>query len=302
MHSSEASDVPRLVVGYDGRERSDDAAVLARDLAKPLGAELLVAAAVDYEPARIDVSNYNESRSAFFNETFDRAAAVLEGVEFRRIELQDTPAHGLQRLAESTRAALVVVGSCHRGPAGRIFPGSVAERLLHGSPCPVAIAPPGYGDKDGWIRSIAVAVDGRRPSRLASDFAVELARRLNAHLTLLRVGPDLHWGVVEPPPLEEIDEANRRSLKAALAEIPADVESDSHYYVGDPAEELVRHSAGHDLLVLGSRGYGPIRSVLLGGVSSFVVRNAATPVVVVPRGAETGDAPHHKLLGATALA
>jgi nucleotide-binding universal stress UspA family protein len=86
-----------------------------------------------------------------------------------------------------------------------------------------------------------------------------------------------------------MDEANRRGLKATLAEVPNDVQADSHYYVGDPASELVRRSAEHDLLVLGSRGYGPVRSVLLGSVSSFVVRTAATAVLVVPRVAQTEE-------------
>jgi nucleotide-binding universal stress UspA family protein len=297
---NEDSRAPRLIVGYDGRERSDDALVLGRVLAEALQAELMVAVAVDNEPG-IDVGDYNRARAAFFEETFDHAEAVLAGVEFRRVELQDTPAHGLHRLAETTGAALLVVGSSH-GPAGRIFPGSVAERLLHGSPCPVAVAPTGYAEKDGWIRSITVAVDGRPPSRLASDFAVVLARRVHAHLTLMRVGPDIRWGTLEPPPVEEIDAANRRSLEHELQDLPADVEADCRYCLGDPAEELVRRSASHDLLVLGSRGYGPLRSVLLGGVSTYVVRNATTPVVVVPRGAETGDTSPDLLLGTVATA
>jgi hypothetical protein len=42
------------------------------------------------------------------------------------------------------------------------------------------------------------------------------------------------------------------------------------------------------LLLLGSRGYGPLRAVLLGGVSHVVVREAACPVIVLPRGARYG--------------
>lgn len=300
--NSEGSDAPKLIVGYDGRERSDDALVLGRALSDALKAELVVAAAVNYEPAKRDVGDYNQARDAFFADAFDRAASVLGAVEFSRVQMQDTPAHGLHRLAESLEAAMVVVGSSHRGPAGRIFPGSVAERLLHGSPCPVAIAPAGYSARDGWIESIAVGVDGRPASRLATEFAVDLARRLHARLTLLRVGPDIHWATVSPPPLDEIDTANRRALKAAVERIPGEIDVDSHYCIGDPAEALIRYSAPHGLLVLGSRGYGPVRSVLLGGVSSFVLRNAATPVVVVPRGMEDEDSTHASLPGAVAIA
>ncbi|MGH2973909.1 MAG: universal stress protein [Solirubrobacterales bacterium] len=53
---------------------------------------------------------------------------------------------------------------------------------------------------------------------------------------------------------------------------------------GPPAEVLVEHSQQLDLLVLGSRGYGPVKSVLLGSVSSHVLRNAQCPVLVAPRG------------------
>jgi nucleotide-binding universal stress UspA family protein len=184
---------------------------------------------------------------------------------------------------------MLVVGSSHQGTVGRVFPGSVAERLLHGAPCPVAVAPAGYSESDGCIETVSVGVDGRAPSELALEFAVGLARHASAKLSLLRIGPDLYWGTMGVPPVEEMDEANRRALKATLAEVPDDVEADSHYCIGDPAFELIRRSAEHDLLVLGSRGYGPVRSVLLGSVSSFVVRNAATPVLVVPRTVETMD-------------
>ena len=54
----------------------------------------------------------------------------------------------------------------------------------------------------------------------------------------------------------------------------------------DPADVLIERSHEVDLLVIGSRGYGPLRSVLLGGVSGRVIRDAACPVIVVPRGAE----------------
>jgi nucleotide-binding universal stress UspA family protein len=55
---------------------------------------------------------------------------------------------------------------------------------------------------------------------------------------------------------------------------------------GDARELLAGESAGLDLLVVGSRGYGPLRAVLLGSVSSALVRSAQSPLVVVPRGAD----------------
>ena len=57
----------------------------------------------------------------------------------------------------------------------------------------------------------------------------------------------------------------------------------SRVLAGDPAASLAMASAGLDLLVLGSRGYGPVRTALFGSVSRAVVSSAHCPVVVVPR-------------------
>jgi nucleotide-binding universal stress UspA family protein len=61
--------------------------------------------------------------------------------------------------------------------------------------------------------------------------------------------------------------------------------------VGDPADELATQASDLDLLVIGSRGYGPLRSVLLGGVSAKVMRSAPCPVFVVPRASTEDFAP-----------
>jgi nucleotide-binding universal stress UspA family protein len=57
---------------------------------------------------------------------------------------------------------------------------------------------------------------------------------------------------------------------------------------GDPQALLARESGQLDLLVVGSRGYGPLRAVLLGSLSSALVRGAQSPLVIVPRGADGG--------------
>ena len=59
----------------------------------------------------------------------------------RRVVGAGSAAEGLHRLAEDEPAALLAVGVTHRGALGRIVPGSVGERLLHGAPCPIAVVP-----------------------------------------------------------------------------------------------------------------------------------------------------------------
>ena len=57
-------------------------------------------------------------------------------------------------------------------------------------------------------------------------------------------------------------------------------------HVGDPVKVLSARSRNVDLLVCGSRGYGLLRQVLLGGVSGELLRHAECPLLVVPRGGE----------------
>ena len=92
--------------------------------------------------------------------------------------------------------------------------------------------------------------------------------------------------------VEELDRYYHERIAEGLDRVPADVPASSLVLSGDPAEELARQSREFDLLVLGSRGYGPVRRVFLGGVAHGVVKSAACPVVVMPRSAEhTTDRP-----------
>jgi nucleotide-binding universal stress UspA family protein len=73
----------------------------------------------------------------------------------------------------------------------------------------------------------------------------------------------------------------------ALRELPDDVEATPVELEGDAERQLAEQTINVDLMVTGSRGYGPHRAVLLGSVSGRLVRDAACPVIVVPRGIET---------------
>jgi nucleotide-binding universal stress UspA family protein len=90
-----------------------------------------------------------------------------------------------------------------------------------------------------------------------------------------------------PLNLAEINASIYANTEGALIErvgrLSARVESEGTVYSGRPADVLVGMSEMVDILVVGSRGYGPLKAVLLGGVSGRVIRSAACPVVVVPR-------------------
>ena len=81
-----------------------------------------------------------------------------------------------------------------------------------------------------------------------------------------------------------VREGARAALDEALASLPDDVEATDELLEGDVVDELASLDEREvDLLVCGSRGYGPVRRVLLGGVSGRLIRRAACPLVVVPR-------------------
>jgi nucleotide-binding universal stress UspA family protein len=165
--------------------------------------------------------------------------------------------------------------------------GSVANSLLNGAPTDVAVAPHGYAEGDhGPLREIAVGYDGAPESELALRRAEALAKRSNARLELITVvrppvsGPMLAPGVYTPqvpPEPEKVIEAGLRSVDRALAARTRRIE-------GDPGPELAKACEdGTDLLVVGSRGYGPMTRVLLGSVSRQVAQKAPCPVLVARR-------------------
>ena len=86
---------------------------------------------------------------------------------------------------------------------------------------------------------------------------------------------------------KEVEERQRADLDRCVAELPDDVTAEGVFLGGRPGHELADQSQSLDLMVVGSRGYGPLRAVLLGGVSHTLVRSAACPVIVLPRGART---------------
>ena len=71
----------------------------------------------------------------------------------------------------------------------------------------------------------------------------------------------------------------------AVGRVPDGVPTEPLLLHGDPAETLAEATSDLDLLVLGSRGYGPVKGTLLGSVSARVMAAASCPVLVVPRGA-----------------
>jgi nucleotide-binding universal stress UspA family protein len=284
---------PEIVVGLDDSAGARDALAFATRLASCAGASVRLATAFNYSdfPSRASNEAYRQLLEQDSLKLLRSAAESVDGVSGTEAIADPSAPHALHSLAEAAGAALLVVGSTRRGPVGRVVPGSTGERLLHGSPCPVAIVPRGYAKADA-IRSIGVAYDGSEESEAALQAGYELARHCQATLRVIRVFDATRVGTPALMTMpgwdsmrDETEAIQRKHFAEAVAALPTDVGIESVFVTGSPASELASESWNVDLMVVGSRGYGPRSAVLLGGVTHTLIRKAACPVVVLPRGA-----------------
>jgi nucleotide-binding universal stress UspA family protein len=284
-----------VVVGFDGSPSGEDALPLARACARVLDTTLVVAtvhpAPAPISSARVD-AEWVADRHRQAENILDTARRLLAGTypaEYR-IVASSSAAHGLHDLAEELDASMIVVGSSRAAREHRLFAGSTADRLLAGSQAPVGVAPAGLRNRDlGVPQHIGVAYIDTADGRAALALAVRLAARVGARLTLYTVVPD-EAEVVLPVIGRDAEQAFaatahesfQHTLDLAIAGLPAEVPATGQVLTGDIVHVLAELDEV-DVLFCGSRGYGPARRVLLGGVSSRLVRQARSPIIVVPR-------------------
>jgi nucleotide-binding universal stress UspA family protein len=287
--------VATIVVGIEDSLRGQDAAALAGDLARATGAELLAVCAYPYDDR--PAAAYNPVMRAPMRDaaqtTLERLCEPLSGLpHVRRVPVADpSPARALLQAAEGADAALIVVGSSHAGFHGIVRPGSTGARLLSGAPCSVAIAPQGHRLRPHLIGGrVTVGFDGSANAHAALRAGAVLARGYGVPLRVVSVfAPDLDtppWLNVPAGYVRLNDSAERTAraqLERAIATLP---DAEGAFLIGNPADELTRESQVAELLVVGSRGYGPGPAVLVGDVSGHVVKRATCPVVIVPNGLE----------------
>jgi nucleotide-binding universal stress UspA family protein len=291
------ANIAPLIVGVDGSERSADALAFAARLAEP-GQRLVLAHVHPYGQLSDLLSGDDYARLVreVAESTLWAAQEMLHPGTERAMQLVSnrSPAAGLHDLAAEQGAALIVVGSSHRSALGRVFAGSVAESVLAGAPVPVAVAARGLAGSQDTLGIVGCGFDGSPEARDALDWAADIARRRRARVEVLAVHARMAFGGVSTAGVLGYQSANdtirrmfEKRMSDAIASLADGAEVSGRLLDGDPATELVKASSELDLLALGSRGYGPVRTVLLGSVSRTLLREAACSVVVLPRGATT---------------
>jgi nucleotide-binding universal stress UspA family protein len=291
-----------IIVGVDGSDGGRDALALADTLQRAFGSAIIgVTAYPSYDfPRRAEHETVVErDATAYLREEVRRA-----GVGARTVAIPDgSPARALHDVAEREHADLIVVGSDHGTPIGHVLVGDVTSSTLYGSPVAVAVAPRGLASRDRTLASVGVGYDGFPESMHALELGRRIADAAHAQLEVI---------AVTPPPVAlgpwasqtvRMDDSEYAELEQtmALAQNAAagSPRATAHVMVGAVAVELARRSGKLDLLVVGSRGYGPMRRLLLGSTSSRLVHTALCPIIVLPRGARTETAPEPAMAGAS---
>jgi nucleotide-binding universal stress UspA family protein len=279
-----------VLIGIEGGAGGRDAVALARHLAAP-GATMTLAhvhrgllrpsAAVTLGPAA------EEAEASARLLEFERDASGLPA-DVASVAAA-SPARGLHEEAERRCADLIVVGSSSRGTLGRVLLRDDARASLNGAPCAVAVAARGYSGASAPPRRIGVGYDESLESEAALAAARALAGSSGASVHVLEVVslPILAYNGLVPVVDDLLDDVckDTSARLAKLAGVKASVVS------GHAGEELAAFSRCLDLLVVGSRAYGPLRRLVLGSTANYLEHRGRCSLLVVPRAAVRAGAP-----------
>ncbi len=270
-----------VLIGVDGRQGGRDAIALAKQLAAP-GADLALAHVYDWPVWR------NNAFASLIE--LDQASKILIA-ERRSAEIEAAlvtascapPSRGLHELAVERAADLLVIGSSRHALLGRALMGDDAKGALNGAPCAIAIAPRGYTEGDRELRVIGVGYDRSPESEQALVAARELAGRHDAAIKALWVVSPQDVRAERPIPADWPETAESM-VSRCQDQIHRLDGIDGEAVYGGPREELTELSRSVDMLIVGSRGYGPMYRLFHGSVSAYLLRHVACPLLVLPRG------------------
>lgn len=144
------------------------------------------------------------------------------------------------------------------------------------------------------LKKILVAVDGSTTADKGLEYAIYLAKKFEFSLTIMHVMnlPSIPYSIPGDafnqaiPSTEELktrlkSEGDGVLLKRKEEALGKNVQAKTLLIFGDPAEEILKASEEFDLIVLGSRGQGRLRSLLIGSVSNKIIHYTKKPVLLI---------------------
>lgn len=283
----------QILIGYQDSPEGRDALALGRVLAEVSGGSLTVAMVYPWPRGLMTHEDLSNALAVESADTFKKVRDLLPGLSVETVPVaEQSISNALGKLAEDRHATVLVVGSCHRGKVGETVLGSTGASLLHGAPCAVMVAPRGYAERpENSLLKIGVGFDGSPESWAALETAIALAERTHGELLVLSVadypkyGYATVWTVMTAGEFQDAERKEmQRTQELALGRIPHSVKAEGRLMTGSPGALLADVSSEVDLMVVGSRGHGPLRRTLLGSTSRALMSSARSPLLVVPRG------------------
>jgi nucleotide-binding universal stress UspA family protein len=280
-----------VVVAVDGSAASEAAVAWAAADAVKRGLTIVV---VHVDPPSLADALSTESRAAAraaqrAREMFDAARAIVDAVaheDVPGVDCEMLTGHRVAALAERSKTAdTLVIGFRGRGALGADLLGPVSDGVVRHASCPVVVV------HEQESRSpvpadapVVVGVDGSPASARAVGLAFEQACLRGVDLVAVHASSDQRLSDGAGTDQPEHHAAGREFLRAVLApwgERYPNVQVRPIVVLERPAAELISRSATAQLVVVGSRGRGGFAGMMLGSVSSAVVRSVEIPVMVV---------------------
>jgi nucleotide-binding universal stress UspA family protein len=287
-----ASRVSPVIIATDGREQSDAALIAGRLFAEDNEAlrvvSVLAPMPVVSPEAAIPISpDIEASRRADLKRGVQiQMARAWGGDEIGEVEVYDgDPATTVARLAHESNASIIVAGLGRHRVIDRLFGNETALRLIRVSAVPVLAVTNGLTHAP---RRIVVAIDYSETSLRAARLALEVAAS-SATIYLAHVAPrdstlyDWNgWGSTYKQDAGEALQKIREQLR-----VPPGMILQRVVLQGDPATELLAFatSVNADMIATGSHGHGFVTRMLIGSVTTRILRCATCSVLTVPHSA-----------------
>ena len=292
QQGSRASRVSPVIIATDGREQSDAALIAGRLFAEDNEAlrvvSVLAPMPVVSPEAAIPISpDIEASRRADLKRGVQiQMARAWGGDEIGEVEVYDgDPATTVARLAHESNASIIVAGLGRHRVIDRLFGNETALRLIRVSAVPVLAVTNGLTHAP---RRIVVAIDYSETSLRAARLALEVAAS-SATIYLAHVAPrdstlyDWNgWGSTYKQDAGEALQKIREQLR-----VPPGMILQRVVLQGDPATELLAFatSVNADMIATGSHGHGFVTRMLIGSVTTRILRCATCSVLTVPHSA-----------------
>lgn len=223
-------------------------------------------------------ADYDEVQAAAALDAIVRRVAGDGADRVEQVVVNDHAGPGL--VGQSGDADLLVVGSRGFGAVKSLVLGSVSNYCLHHSLVPVAVLNPAGPLPEPGSGTVIAGWDGSQGADAAVDWAAAEAARRGSPLEVVMTWQVPVLAGVYVPDTAGIERANQQALGEVVARVPG---ATGRSVMGTAAAVLVEASATAELVVVGSRGRGGLRGLLLGSVSHQVAAHGHGPVVVVPK-------------------